>query len=228
MLVSFFLLWCRLLPRRGVRIYGYARTKQTDDEFRETLFDHLNVGARANENGAVETFLSMCYYRSGTNYGDSEAMGKMNEEVTDWENSSNMDPEFHGNRLFYFAIPANVFAQATSAIKSDLTGFLGGSGDDPLGTGGWTRIIVEKPFGHDSESCTELTKSLSKNFDEPSLYRIDHYLGKEMVQNLMIMRFGNVWFERLWNRNDVASVVLTFKEPFGVEGRGGSSEYHVC
>lgn len=75
----------RLLPCSGVRIYGYARTPQTDSQFREKLFDYLNVGKDANDNGDVERFLSMCFYRNGKNYGDEEAMGKLDEEVKEWE-----------------------------------------------------------------------------------------------------------------------------------------------
>jgi len=86
---------------------------------------------------------------------------------------------------------------------------------------GWTRIIVEKPFGHDSESSNQLSAHLASLFTEDQIYRIDHYLGKEMVQNLMILRFGNRLFGPTWNRESIASVLITFKEPFGTEGRGG-------
>ena len=86
---------------------------------------------------------------------------------------------------------------------------------------GWNRIIVEKPFGKDSESSATLSNHLSSLFKEEQLYRIDHYLGKEMVQNLMTLRFGNRIFSPTWNRDNIASVVITFKEPFGTQGRGG-------
>lgn len=86
---------------------------------------------------------------------------------------------------------------------------------------GWTRVIIEKPFGRDLQSCEELLGTLSEYFDEEQMFRIDHYLGKEMVQNLIAMRFGNLWFERLWNRDNIQCVMLTFKEPFGTDGRGG-------
>lgn len=82
-------------------------------------------------------------------------------------------------------------------------------------------MIVEKPFGHDLQSSQELSAHLSSLFTEDQIYRIDHYLGKEMVQNLMVLRFGNRIFGPIWNRNSVACVVLTFKEPFGTQGRGG-------
>ena len=86
---------------------------------------------------------------------------------------------------------------------------------------GYNRVIVEKPFGHDLDSSDALSKHLGSLFSEQEIYRIDHYLGKEMVQNLMILRFANQIFTPIWNRNNVASVMITFKEPFGTMGRGG-------
>ena len=82
-------------------------------------------------------------------------------------------------------------------------------------------MVVEKPFGHDSESSAALGIELSRYFSESEVYRIDHYLGKEMVQNLMVLRFANAIFEPLWNRDHISTVQITFKEPFGTEGRGG-------
>lgn len=86
---------------------------------------------------------------------------------------------------------------------------------------GWTRIIIEKPFGHDDVSSEALSNHLTSLFKEDQIFRIDHYLGKEMVQNLMALRFGNTVFGPTWNRNNIASVQITFKEPFGTQGRGG-------
>ncbi|MGH0170363.1 UNVERIFIED_CONTAM: hypothetical protein FKN15_067912 [Acipenser sinensis] len=86
---------------------------------------------------------------------------------------------------------------------------------------GWNRVIVEKPFGKDLQSSDQLSNHLSSLFKEEQIYRIDHYLGKEMVQNLMVLRFGNRIFGPIWNRDSISCVVLTFKEPFGTEGRGG-------
>ena len=114
------------------------------------------------------------------------------------------------NRLFYLAVPPNVFGESGVVIKK-----VG------MSTIGWTRVVVEKPFGRDLDSCNELLKSLSDDFEEDHLYRIDHYLGKEVVQNLMLFRFGNPMWEPIWNRNSIESVTITFKEPFGTEGRGG-------
>lgn len=86
---------------------------------------------------------------------------------------------------------------------------------------GWNRVIIEKPFGKDAASSQQLSDHLANLFSEDQLYRIDHYLGKEMVQNLMTIRFGNKIFSPTWNRENIASVMITFKEPFGTGGRGG-------
>lgn len=85
----------------------------------------------------------------------------------------------------------------------------------------FTRVIVEKPFGRDLNSSNELSVHISKLFNEEEIYRIDHYLGKEMVQNLIVLRFANKIFKRIWNRDSIECVMITFKEPFGTEGRGG-------
>ena len=85
----------------------------------------------------------------------------------------------------------------------------------------FTRVIVEKPFGRDLASSNELSIHINKLFAEHEIYRIDHYLGKEMVQNLIILRFANKIFKRIWNRESIECVMITFKEPFGTEGRGG-------
>merc|ERR1711994_125278 len=114
------------------------------------------------------------------------------------------------NRLFYLALPPSVFEPVTSQIKETC-----------MSPSGWSRVIIEKPFGKDSASSEKLSNHLSSLFKEEELYRIDHYLGKEMVQNLMTLRFGNLLFSPTWNRNYIASVVITFKEPFGTQGRGG-------
>lgn len=114
------------------------------------------------------------------------------------------------NRLFYLAVPPNVFGESGIVIKK--------IGMAPTG---WTRVVIEKPFGQDLESCNELLNTLSDDFEEESLYRIDHYLGKEIVQNLILFRFANPVWEPIWNRKSIESVTLTFKENFGTEGRGG-------
>ena len=196
-----------LLPSNVV-IYGYARSKITDEQLRAKIRPFLDGEAKTD---VVEHFLSRCFYQAGSSYGDLESWSSLNDSITQYERELK---DAHGietsNRLFYFAIPPNVFAETGKAIKSTC-----------MSPNGFSRMIVEKPFGRDLESCKDILHRLGQYFEEESLFRIDHYLGKELVQNLMVMRFGNIWVENMWNRNCVQCVMLTFKEPFGTEGRGG-------
>ncbi len=116
-----------------------------------------------------------------------------------------------GNRVFYLAIPPKAFE-----------GVVEGLGSVGLNSGpGWTRLVVEKPIGHDLASAVELNTNIHKVFDESQIYRIDHYLGKETVQNLLVFRFANHLFESTWNRDRIALVEITVAEDLGVEGRAG-------
>ena len=118
-----------------------------------------------------------------------------------------------GNYLFYLATPPNVFGPITALLKEvNLS--------QPR-NGGWTRVIIEKPFGHDLASAQALNEHLLHIFDEEQIYRIDHYLGKETVQNILVFRFGNGIFEPIWNRNYVDHVQITVAESLGVGSRGG-------
>jgi hypothetical protein len=196
-----------LLPKNTV-IWGYARSKMTDEDLRNQLRPYLSKTDHSSE--IVERFLSRCVYQGGSSYGDLDAFTELAGSISHFE--KNHPGQNHSNRLFYFAIPPNVFADTAVAIKKT------SMQDEKKG---WTRLIVEKPFGRDLESFEELNKTLSEHFTEDHLYRIDHYLGKEMVQNLTVLRFSNIWFERVWNKENIKTVILTFKEPFGTEGRGG-------
>jgi len=114
------------------------------------------------------------------------------------------------NRVFYLATPPNVFESISKQVHANC-----------MGKRGWNRIIIEKPFGKDLETSNQLSQALSALFTEDQIFRIDHYLGKEMVQNLMVLRFGNRFLSPAWNRESIATVTISFKEPFGTEGRGG-------
>ena len=149
----------------------------------------------------IDAFLDRCFYQKGTSYGDKEAYEELASHINEEENS--LDGLLSHNRLFYFAIPPNVFQDTGVAIK-----------ENAMADKGWTRVIIEKPFGRDLQSCEELLGTLSQHFQEEQMFRIDHYLGKEMVQNLIMMRFGNLWFERIWNRDNIQCVILTFKVRF--------------
>ena len=197
-----------LLPCR-IKIWGFARSNLSTADLHERLRPYL-VKETNHKADLIESFLERCFYQSGKSYGDEDAFRSMTEAIKAFE-VEQQDRKEH-NRLFYFAIPPSAFAETAVAIKNT-------SMQDK--DKGWTRLIVEKPFGRDLESFEELNATLSQHFTEQHIYRIDHYLGKELVQNLNVMRFSNIWLERIWNAENINSVILTFKEPFGTEGRGG-------
>jgi len=195
-------------------IFGYARSKLSDDDLRIRLKPYLVTGNISEKK--VDEFLKLVRYQEGSSYGDEEAFEQLKVKIVEYEASN--DSQNHFNRLFYFAIPPNVFGETALAIKKTCM-----QDKDK----GWSRLVVEKPFGKDLESFEELNRTLARHFTEDHLYRIDHYLGKEMTQNLMVLRFSNTWFERVWNADNIKMVMLTFKEPFGTEGRGGYFDKYV-
>jgi glucose-6-phosphate 1-dehydrogenase len=172
---------------------------------RQHLFPHL-VKTGTPEI-IVKEFLKKCYYYSGKTYGDEVAYASMVNQLVHFEtdcsasSQTTTENQYVANRLFYLAVPPNVFGESGTVIK-----MLG------MSSTGWTRLVIEKPFGHDLDSCNELLQTLSEQFDEDNMYRIDHYLGKEVVQNLLMFRFGNSFFETIWNNQTMESVTLTFKE----------------
>ncbi|KAI3695371.1 hypothetical protein L1987_78368 [Smallanthus sonchifolius] len=192
------------LPRNFV-IFGYARTKMTDEELRETISRTLTcrIDKRENCGDKMEEFLQRCFYHSGQ-YNSEENFAELDSKLKHKEDGK------LSNRLFYLSIPPNIFVDSVRCA----------SGKASSKTG-WTRVIVEKPFGRDSESSAELTRSLKKYLAEDQIFRIDHYLGKELVENLSVLRFSNLVFEPLWSRNYIRNVQFIFSEDFGTEGRGG-------
>lgn len=207
-----------LLPK-NIRIWGFARSNLTSPELRERLRPYLaKKGTHAP--AVIDSFLECVHYQAGNSYGDQEAFKSLHTAMQAFEKETMeaVPAVQQANRLFYFAIPPNVFAETGLAIKSQAM---------QETTKGWTRLIVEKPFGRDLESFEVLNKTLSEHFTEDHLYRIDHYLGKELVQNLTVLRFSNIWLEKLWNADNIKCVILTFKENFGTEGRGGYFDKYV-
>lgn len=188
-------------------ICGYARSGKSDEDFKAQIEPYLKHGSDEER----KSFLDLCIYRKGA-YDSADDVASVFEELKQKEQ------ELGGkaNRLFYFAIPPSVFVPIGASIKKAV---IEESVDDPKV--GWSRLIVEKPFGKDSDSFQELSSAMGALYTEDYIYRIDHYLGKEMVQNLVILRFSNAIFEPLWNRNHIQSITITFKENFGTKGRGG-------
>lgn len=190
-----------LLPKKTYFV-GYARSKLTVTDIQQRVQPYLK--ATEDQKKQLDAFFKNNIYVQGS-YDKKEDFQKLNAEIQKLEKSGS------ANRLFYLALPPSVYMSVTSNIR----------GSCMAHKENWTRVIVEKPFGHDLESSNELSKHLASLFTEDQVYRIDHYLGKEMVQNLMVLRFGNRIFSPLWNRDNIASVVISFKEPFGTQGRGG-------
>lgn len=175
---------------------GFARSDLSVESLQASCRNYCNP--KDHELNTYDAFWSKNSYVSGA-YDSLDSFRKLN---------SKLNP--NTNRLFYLALPPSVFEAATSNIKEAC-----------LAPRGWTRVIIEKPFGRDAESSQKLSDHLASLFREDQMYRIDHYLGKEMVQNMLTLRFGNRIFGPSWNRESVASVLITFKEPFGTQGRGG-------
>ncbi|XP_037334310.2 glucose-6-phosphate 1-dehydrogenase isoform X1 [Pungitius pungitius] len=189
-----------LLPEQTYFV-GFARSELTVDAIRTACMPYLKVTDKDTER--MSAFFKRNTYISGK-YTDESSFSKLDAHITSLPGGA------VANRLFYLALPPTVYHDVTKNIKQCC-----------MSSKGWTRVIVEKPFGRDLKSSEELSTHLSSLFTEDQIYRIDHYLGKEMVQNLMVLRFGNRIFGPIWNRDNLACVVLTFKEPFGTEGRGG-------
>lgn len=154
----------------------------------------------------IDEFKKLSTYVSG-GYEDDASFQNLEKHIAQIE-SGYEGEERH--RLFYLALPPSVFIPVAAHCKKNC-----------YSKKGINRIIVEKPFGKDLESCRELLSALKEHWTEDETFRIDHYLGKEMVKNLLVLRFANVAMGAAWDKNSVSNVQITFKEPFGTEGRGG-------
>ncbi|CAI2179225.1 14959_t:CDS:2 [Funneliformis geosporum] len=190
----------------GTNIIGYARTSLDRSKFHERISGYMKTPTDEIKNQLSE-FLKHCTYVFGQ-YDKNEDYQKLNKAVEEVERLDNKHKE--KNRIFYMALPPSVFIPVAKGLKKNV-----------YSTKGINRLIVEKPFGMDLDSSRELGKALAPLWSEDETYRIDHYLGKEMVKNLLIVRFANVFFGAVWNRQSIANVQITFKEKIGTEGRGG-------
>src|SRR6202161_1625865 len=195
-------------------IVGFARTPMNDETFRNTIEEAAKT---MSEVGPIDSkqwgeFASNLHYHAGE-YGNAEDFKKLAEHLKELESQKGLS----GNRLFYLSTPPEVY--------KDIVEQLGAAGlAKPTSPNAWVRIIIEKPFGRDLTTAKELNKIVLSEFDESQVYRIDHYLGKDTVQNLLVLRFSNGIFEPLWNRNYVDHVQITAAETLGVERRGGFYE----
>jgi glucose-6-phosphate 1-dehydrogenase len=195
-------------------IVGFARTPMSDDSFRSALGEAAKT---MSELGPVDPaewddFASNLFYSPG-DYSDQQAYAQLAKRLAELDAQKNLG----GNRLFYLSTPPEVYP--------DIVEQLGRAGlSRPANSKSWVRIIIEKPFGRDLATAKELNEIVHNVFEEHQVYRIDHYLGKDTVQNLLVLRFGNGIFEPLWNRNYVDHVQITAAETLGIERRGGFYE----
>lgn len=192
-------------------ILGFSRSELDDEQFRDEMHKSIDEFSRSGpaKDPLWSDFAKRLGYVAGS-FDDKEAYAQLRKLIE--RNDAELGTA--GNRLFYLSTPPSLFGTIIDMLDE--------AGLGPKNnTKGWTRIIVEKPFGTDLESARALQAEVSKVFDEKSVYRIDHYLGKEPVQDIMALRFANVIFEPLWNRRYIDSVQITAAETVGVEDRGG-------
>jgi glucose-6-phosphate 1-dehydrogenase len=186
------------------RVVGLARAEQSDEAFREQLAQHIRGFAAGGFDQAIwDDLVGRMTYISG-DFDDPAAYQRLIEHLGGTETL--------GNVLFYLATAPDYFALIVERLAA--------AGLTAEGPDAWRRVIVEKPFGHDLASAQALNADLLKVMDEQQIYRIDHYLGKETVQNIMVFRFANGIFEPLWNRDHIDHVQITVAETVGVENRG--------
>ena len=210
------------LMRRGLlspacRVIGYARSPMTDEEFRARMRTAVLQEAGAGDEASWTAFAARVSYIAAEYDGD-DVQGYA--EVARRLSAFDRDGGTGARRLFYLATPPALFAPIMKRLTEAK---LAGHAYQPA-EGGWARLVIEKPFGHDAASALALNAQVARGFDEEDVYRIDHFLGKEIVQNLFALRFANAMFEPVWNRHYIDHVQITAAETLGVAGRGGYYE----
>src|SRR5687768_5640500 len=199
-----------LLPP-GQTIVGFARAAQSDEEFRTAMRAACEKHARTRpvEDAIWDSFARGLFYVPGE-FAEREGYGRLRARLEEFDRTRGTG----GRRIYYLAVPPEYF--------DDIAGHLAGAGmvNDPEEETPFTRVIIEKPFGHDLASARDLNRIAVTTFRERQVFRIDHYLGKETVQNLLVLRFANGLFEPFWNRQYIDHVQFTVAESIGVEKRG--------
>lgn len=187
-------------------VLGLGRRPMLSEEFRRKMRDAASTSSDTRDfsDAGWREFEGRLHYFSG-DFNQPGFFRELSERLQQMQKTGSS-----GNQLFYLSTPAS---EARPIIEGLSSAGLNRSGS------GWARIIVEKPFGHDLDSARELNEVVGKAFDERNVYRIDHFLGKETVQNILVFRFGNSMFEPIWNRNYIDHVEITASESIGVEGR---------
>ncbi|MER7448265.1 glucose-6-phosphate dehydrogenase [Microbacterium sp. NPDC097977] len=200
-----------LLPP-GFALVGFARRDWEDQDFAQVVYDAVKEHARTPfREETWAQLLQGIRFVSGE-FDNPDSFRKLRETVDQLD----VERGTMGNHAFYLSIPPKSFAVVAQQLKD--SGLVGANDDDDER---WRRVVIEKPFGHDLESARELNAALEVAFSPDSIFRIDHYLGKETVQNILALRFANELYEPIWNRNYVDHVQITMAEDIGVGGRAG-------
>ena len=187
-------------------VLGVARSELNDETFREKMREAL-IHNEETTPDTLDAFCSHLYYQA-VNTSDAQDYGKLVPRLDELHDKY----QTCGNTLYYMSTPPSLYGVIPECLAAH------GLNTEEYG---WKRIIVEKPFGYDEKTAQALDVQIHRFFEEHQIYRIDHYLGKETVQNLLVLRFSNGWFEPLWNRNFIDYVEITGAESIGVEERGG-------
>ena len=202
------------LPERFA-VVGYGRSEMSDDAFREKMRRAVTEFSRTHlkDESVWQQFASTLFYISG-GYDDPDGHRRLKKFIDDFDRGSRILPA----RVYYLAIPPDLYGPVIECIAA--TGLASKESEDAPRT----RVVIEKPFGTDLQTARELNRRVHEALDEKQVFRIDHYLGKETVQNIMVFRFANAVFEPIWNRRYVDHVQITAAETVGVESRGGYYE----
>ena len=192
----------------ALTVVGFARREKTDESFREELQDAAKKFSRSGLNDEVWKSFSQRLFYHRSEFGEAEGYKSLAQRL------DKLDEErgTRGNRIFYLSVAPSEFEGILKQLAA--------AGLNKAREGSWARVIVEKPFGTDLPSAEELNTVVNNVFEEKHTYRIDHYLGKETAQNIMVLRFANAIFEPLWNHRYIDHVQITASEPLGVEARG--------
>jgi glucose-6-phosphate 1-dehydrogenase len=202
------LLQQRLLPDE-LAIVGFARQRSDSEEFREQMRRNLEEYTEGSIDSRPWSWLERRLHYVVGEFEERDAYQRLGEKLSEIAETHGTN----GNALFYLASAPRFFAPIVEHLAE--------AGLTDERDGRWRRVVIEKPFGRDLGSAVELNARLRCVLDERQIYRIDHYLGKETVQNLIVFRFSNGIFEPIWNRRYVSHVQITVAETLGVEGRGG-------